>query len=217
MTRPWDDCVTWHLEQPQADGPDWALDPLTNDLILDHHLKSAHAEAELDYIEHLRRVSVREGEQITGRSFLPQWWTLVMNRFPLGAIVLPKPPFADVVTITYTDPDGAAQTMDSSPPSFQQVAPSGPHARKGYLLPLEGETWPTTLATPEAVRIRYKAGYPVGETEGAFAELPEDLMQARLIAIAEMHKQRSESVHISQSLALRRARSIFLRYQVREY
>lgn len=218
MTRPWDYCVTWHLEQPLADGPDISLDPLTNDMILNHHLRSAHAEAEVDYIEHLRRVSLREAEHITGRSLLPQWWTLVMNRFPVRAVVLPKPPFLDVVTVTYVDSAGVTQTLESSPPMFRTIVPSGPKARKGALVPLEGETWPDTRSdTPDAVRIRYKAGYPLGPGEGDPAQIPEDLLQARLLAIAEYHKQRSESVHISQSTALRRARNILLQYQVREY
>jgi uncharacterized phiE125 gp8 family phage protein len=206
----WDAGVRWYLQQSTADAPNPDDDPLTLEFILEHHLRSAHPEAEAPYAEHLRRVSLEEAERDTRRSCLPQWWTLVLDQFPAsGLIVLPRPPVLQVASITYLDSAGAAQVLTGSPAEFDVDLPSGPFAQKGQVRPLAGSTWPSVTPTSQAVRVRYQAGYP-----GTPASIPYEIQQGRLIAIAEMYKQRSESVHISQSTAMRPARRFWANYRV---
>jgi uncharacterized phiE125 gp8 family phage protein len=212
---PWDLGIRWHLEQAWDEGPEWSADPLSEDFVSQEHLRSAHPEAEGVYVAQLIRTSLQEAERITGRSILPQTWSLVLSAFPAGGIVIPRPPLLSVASITYLDPDGLPVVMASSPAEFRVVAPSGPQAAKGCVLPLEGESWPSTQVGPMAVTVRYTAGYPLGAD--GIAQVPYDITQGRLVSIAEMYKQRSESVHISQSVAMRTARSLYRAYTIQEY
>lgn len=205
----WDEGVRWHLEQAAADAPDYALDPLDLDFILTHSLKSAHPEAEATYVNHLRKVTLQEAERCTNRAILPQWWTLVMDRFPTSGILLPKPPLIQVESITWLDADGDSQVYTGSPAEYVVDAPSGPRARAGRVFPVSGAQWPAVSIGSGAVAVRFQAGYP-----GSPPAIPDEIQHARLISINEMHKQRSESVHISQSRALRTARLIYAGYKV---
>jgi hypothetical protein len=217
VSRPWDCGVRWHLEQALADMPNHTHDPLTADFILEHHLRSADPAAEADYIEHLRRVSLEEAEKVTRRALLPQSFEMVLSAFPAYRLVLPKPPLQAVEWIRYRTDAGIVELSGGSPTAFTVVAPSGLHARKGWVEPLTDEVWPTTSTAPDAVRVRFQAGYPLGTGANAVAQIPEGITRARLVAIHEMHKIRSESVHVSQSSALRSARSHLLGYRVHEY
>jgi uncharacterized phiE125 gp8 family phage protein len=204
----WDAGVTWFLTQAAADGPDYDTDPLALDFILEHHLRSAHPEAEMIYVDHLRRVSLQEAERITERALLPQWFELVLDRFPVGPIVLPRPPLIQVTSITYVDDSGATIVLSGSPEPFVVELPEGTRSCRARVSPLGGTTWPSIGApAPNAVRVRFQAGYP----GGAF---PDEINQGRLAAIAEMHKQRSESVHISQSAAMRVSNRYYKAYKV---
>jgi len=207
VTRPWDDGVRWHLEQSAADAPDLADDTLDLDFILSHHLKSAHPAAETTYVDHLRKVSLREAERQTGRSLLPQWWTMMLDQFPWGDIVLPRPPLLEVESITYLDSAEVETVLSpASPQSFLVDAPSGERAEKGRVMPMRGAAWPSVSPGSGAVAVRFRAGYLGG--------IPDEIQHGRLVAIAEMTKQRSESVHISQSAAMRTARRFFYGYKV---
>jgi uncharacterized phiE125 gp8 family phage protein len=210
---PWDEGVRWHLQQAFGDGPDYDDDPLSVDFILEHHLRSAHPEAEAAYVDHLRKVSLEEAERATGRSFLPQWWTLVLDVFPpSGVIELPRPPLIDVQSITYEDESGVDQVLSGSPLQFRVDHPSGPTATRAQLRPLSGSSWPSGSGAGGSVRVRFHTGYP-----GTPPAIPYEIQQGRLIAISEMHKQRSESVHISQSGAMRQARRFWAAYKVYGY
>lgn len=212
LTRPWDDGVCWFLEQLQA--PDLTKDPLLLEAVRDDHLRSPNGTAEDDYIAGLIVTSLRMAERVTNRSLLPTSLRLVMDRFP-SEIVLPHPPLTSVTDITYVDPDGVEQTLaGGSPEAFWMSAPLGPRAPKGRLQPLYGTSWPSTRCQPDAVRVTFTGGYPlIGTPE--VAEIPEDITHGRLLVIAELYKQRSESVHgIKSNSAFIRARDLWLGYRL---
>lgn len=211
----WDAGLTWHLEL--IEPPDLSLDPLTLAFVRDHHLRVTNGTAEDDYIERLIRTSYRMAERVTRRALLPQTWLQVVSGFPAaGEIVLQKGPVIEVEAISYVDEDGATQPIPGSPADYDVTIPSGPDAGKATVRPLYGESWPTVRSTREAVMVQFQAGYPLLEGESpAVADIPEDITHGRLLAIAEMYKQRSESVHaFNQNPALIRARDLWIGYRL---
>jgi hypothetical protein len=213
--RAWDDGIVWHLEQSADEGPDWRADPLTPAFVLEQHLKSAHPEAEQSYIDHLIKVSLRDAERVSRRSLLPQTWRLVLSGFPWGAIELPRPPTQEILSISFSGSTGLETWPGGSPALFQVTTPSGPYATRARVWPLDGTSWPATSTEARAVVVAFRAGYQV-DADG-ISTMPEDFTHARLLAIHEMHKQRSESVHIAQSTAIRTARSIYVGYRAYGY
>jgi uncharacterized phiE125 gp8 family phage protein len=214
----WDRGIRWRLDQ--VTGPDLEDDPLTLEVVRDDHLRCASVSGspasspEDAYIRRLMRVSYRAAEWFTGRSLLPQTWDLVMNRFPHWDIVLPRPPLRSITSVTYVDPDGVDRTMDISPATYETSAPSDPHAQHGKIWPVYGTVWPSTRCQPEAVAVRFIAGYPdVGSP--ALPDIPDDLTQGRLLLIAELYKQRSESVQsVARTQAFITARDLWAPYRV---
>lgn len=80
---------------------------------------------------------------------------------PAFTCKLPCPPVLSVVSVKYLDSDGEEQTLAS-----------GAYRLAGQYL-LSTDDWPTTTTAPDAVRIRYVAGY---ET------VPERARQAVILA-----------------------------------
>ena len=109
-------------------------------------------------------------ENQTGRQLLTATREVWLDAFPgLGAtgaaarIELPRPPLQSVVSVAYLDGDGALQAVDdgASPagPLYRVSAPAGAYARRGFVEPLVGQTWPLARTETGAVRIRYTCGY----------------------------------------------------------
>jgi uncharacterized phiE125 gp8 family phage protein len=98
-------------------------------------------------------VSIVEGE--TGRQLAESTIEAVFPRFPCNGepLRLPRPPLRSVVSLTYFDPAGVQQTLLNT---AYWVASS---FEPGQLVPASG-SWPDTHSTrPEAVVVRYTAGY----------------------------------------------------------
>lgn len=95
-------------------------------------------------------------EHLTGRAFVERTLEWSGAYFP-QRIELPSPPLLSVVSVTYTDSAGAAQTVDAA--DYEVDAVSTP----GYVRILSGETWPTVGNYVNPARVRYRAGYvPIG-------------------------------------------------------
>lgn len=98
-------------------------------------------------------VAARQGaEHLTGRALMPQTWELALDSFE-DEIRPPNPPLVSVTSVKYTDTAGAEQTLD---PSAYKVDDYSEPAR---LVPAYGTTWPAMRSEPNAVRVRYTAGY----------------------------------------------------------
>jgi len=100
-----------------------------------------------------------------------QWWggpSATRQR-----IELPHPPLQSVVSVKYIDSTGTEQSYSDggSPdaPFYQAKAPQGPYARRGYVEPIYGNTWPVARCEGGAVRIQYVSGY--GDTPDDVPEL----------------------------------------------
>ncbi len=109
-------------------------------------------------------------EEQTGRAILTQTHEVSCDRFPfVGAsgmyqrIELPRPPMQSVVSVKYIDADGVLQSYSDggSPdvPYWTTNFPVGQYARRGFVEPKFGNSWPTARLETGSVRIRYTCGY----------------------------------------------------------
>jgi uncharacterized phiE125 gp8 family phage protein len=78
-------------------------------------------------------------------------------------ITIPLPPLQQVVSVTYTDVNGAPQTLDPATYIVNKDAPSD-------LSLVSGASWPSAALTPGAVVVRFIAGY--GDKG---SDVPEDI------------------------------------------
>src|SRR4029077_18050283 len=95
------------------------------------------------------RAAAREyGETVTHRAFITQTWDDVRDGFPGSdeAIWLPRPPLISVTSVTYIDTAGATQTWSAS--LYTVIAPAGPKASPGAIVPNYGQIFPATLDVP---------------------------------------------------------------------
>ena len=160
--------------------------------------------ADLDLVGMMVRAARRVVENETARALLTQTWEYYLDAFPGGdfwslsrplgvrpyhreiftlphqlSIQVPKPPLQSVTWIKYTDPSGAQQTLD---PSLYTVDAVTEPAR---ILPVYGQWWPLTQAVPNAVVVRFVAGY--GDTAAA---VPEDLVNGLKMLLVHLYQNR---------------------------
>ena len=94
-------------------------------------------------------------EQATGRALISQTWDLNLDAFPTEIELAPVP-IVSVSSFTYTDTNGATQTLSSGPDYVLDT--TGDHG-PARIVPAYGKTWPETRDQINAVTIRFVAGY----------------------------------------------------------
>ncbi|QTH21993.1 phage gp6-like head-tail connector protein [Rhizorhabdus wittichii] len=95
-----------------------------------------------------------------------------------ASIDLPYPPIATIVSVKYIDAAGIEQTV-----------PSNDYVLAGRkLTPLPGKAWPSPRNQPEAVRIRYDAGYEV---------VPANIKSAILLMTGDQYRHRDSAPELS--------------------
>jgi uncharacterized phiE125 gp8 family phage protein len=125
------------------------------------------------------RASVASVEGYVERPLSPQAFTEWADRFPAcygERLTLSRDPVSSIVSVTYVDIDGAEQTLDAS--DYRNI---------------EGEPWsliapiaapfPQTEQRPDAVRVRYIAGYEAGQC-------PPELQSAVLLMLGHLYLNR---------------------------
>lgn len=137
--------------------------------------------SEDDLVEGLIRSARAHVEQLTGRALLTQTWDLYLDCFP-EQIDVPRPPLQAVTYIKYTDANGTLQTLASSEYTVDAKA------EPGRIVPAYGKSWPGTRYEPNAVQVRFVAGYGP-EASDVDAKAPE-LRQAIGVLVATMYEQR---------------------------
>lgn len=108
-------------------------------------------------------------EEQTGCQLLEATWEYWLEAAPSHAeIEIPHPPLIAVTQIASDDENGDEVVFDSD--NYEVIAPAGDPARRGRVVLVSGASWPTiTTCKPNALRIRYRAGY--GSAPGAVPEL----------------------------------------------
>jgi uncharacterized phiE125 gp8 family phage protein len=127
-------------------------------------------------------------ELTTQRQLIEATWDLKLEAFPCdGWIDIPKPPLIAVVSVTYVDTAGVAQTWAAS--NYLVSIPVGARCRRGRLTPAYGVSWPSTRAQMDAVTVRFKAGYGTQP-----ADVPKLLMRGLLLDIGTLYADREDLV-----------------------
>lgn len=117
------------------------------------------------------------------RALVTQTWDLTLDYFPsdwrhdYGAIVVPNPPLVSVAYVTYRDGEGTLQTLATT--GYRVLA-----GTPGRIVPESRTEWPSILEHPDAVHVRYVAGY------GAASAVPQALKQAILLLVGHFYENR---------------------------
>jgi len=190
MSRRWDAGVRWYtdLVAPPTEGTR-AVDLA---FVRDKHQRVFNDDIEDEWLEHAIIAATSQCEHFTRRALLPQTWAMVLDRFPACEIVLQKPPLLEVVSIVYIDADGAEQTLSAA--SYRVVKPAGPMCGRGQVEPLYNEQWPSARVQRDAVTVTFRAGYVQVGTSPEVVEIPIGLRHGIATRVAELYKQRSDSV-----------------------
>lgn len=119
----------------------------------------------------------------TGRQYLTASYSLRLRGWWQGALILPKPPFRSVSSISYIDTAGTTQTLAST--YYETFAPlKGP----GQITRLPFQVWPVHQSDREyPVIIAFSAGY------GTATDIPKRTRQAILMATAWFYDHRDPS------------------------
>lgn len=96
-------------------------------------------------------------EWFTQRAFITQTYDWKLSGFPTSDWEVPKAPLQSITSITYVDSNGAPQTWAAT--EYTVNAPAGEFARPGTLALGYGKSFPTARAIPQAVTVRFVAGY----------------------------------------------------------
>lgn len=124
-------------------------------------------------------------EENTDVCLLTTVWEITCDAFPAGAgpIVLPRWPLQGIVGVYYIDSAGDEQSIELADLSLR-IDDLG----RGRLSRVRWAAWPATLHTPDAVRIRFTAGWQTPE------DVPAVWTRAQLMLIAWWFEQREAGV-----------------------
>jgi uncharacterized phiE125 gp8 family phage protein len=145
------------------------------------HLRATDAEDALIGTLILAARQALDGRDgILGRALMEQTWELVLDAFPCPSIDIPLPPLKSVTSVKYIDADGVEQTLAEA--AYTVDADSEP----GRVVVVDA--WPPTKAVPNAVRIRFVAGYADATS------VPDGLKAAMLLHIGDLYVNRERGI-----------------------
>jgi len=134
-------------------------------------------------------------EVITARSMVSQEYEMGLGSFPHAGtvafwrdgIAFPLGPVAMVSSITYIDSDGMAQVLPDTEYNVDY------YTNAGYIYPAPGTYWPITQEVPNAVLIRFMAGYSAPSASPQDRQLPRRYRSAMLLMLAHLYENRSQT------------------------
>lgn len=151
------------------------------------------------YLSGLIVAARRQCETITHQTAMSTTFEMSLRCFPPdGVIEIPSPPLQSVESITYTDTDGAAQTLASS--EYVEKTDSMP----GAVLRAYGSVWPSTRRSGVArpVVVRYVAGYASRD------DVPQEFKQAMMLLIGHWWMVRESVAQVEFSEVPMSAKSL---------
>lgn len=118
-------------------------------------------------------------------SLVPSTWELYLDKFPVSGdyIWIQKSPVTDIVTLSYTSSAGVASTLTEGTDFVADYVSKPCRLYEAY-----SKTWPTARDIPNAVVIRFTAGYV------SAAAVPEVIKQAILMHAATMYENPADEV-----------------------
>jgi uncharacterized phiE125 gp8 family phage protein len=151
--------------------------PTTEPVTLDEvkiHLREESTDNDL-LIASLITSARERCEHSIGRSIMPQTWEKVIDYFPIIDISLMWPSLIEVLSIKYLDVVGDQQTLATD--QYRVDIDNEP----GKVTLSPGASWPSTYPVPNAVRVRYRAGYADA------ASVPEGIRSWIKLAVRAMY------------------------------
>ena len=130
-----------------------AVEPVTfSDLAAQLRLDTTDDSA---YVQQLGMVGREFIEQICNITVIATTFDVSFDYWgnPFRGLRLPKRPASSVVSVSYVDSNGTTQTLDSSKFDIRKTA------TYWYILPKWGTIFPITGFVPNAVTVRFTAGY----------------------------------------------------------
>lgn len=100
------------------------------------------------------KAATEAAEQFTGRAIMQQTWELTADAFP-SVLWLTRIPVASVASLKYIDGTGAQQTLSDTLYQLDNYD----DFTSACVTPAYGASWPDTRVAPNAVMVRYVAGY----------------------------------------------------------
>ena len=100
------------------------------------------------------------------------------------AIVIPRPPLQSITSVSYLDNDGNSQVIDSS--DYDVDTNSEP----SRIVPRPEFAWPVPGIFPNAVTVRFMAGY------GDASSVPEEIKLAIKFLVHHWYENRSETTNV---------------------
>lgn len=137
--------------------------------------------------------------EMSGWGFGPQHiYMRPIPNGPTGQIEIPLAPLVSVTSVKYMDGAGDEQTLDED----QYITvPRG--WEPGIVQPIYGGTWPTSsYSRPDAIRVRFVAGYASVVNGGLSGTIPRNIIQCMLKAIGSAYENRDQAVdmYVDQTL-----------------
>ena len=120
---------------------------------LKDHLRITHDDEDSTLETYLKAATRYAESTLCWRAFVEQTLELTLDSFK-DEIRLSRPPLKEVESVKYFDKDNDEQTVDTD------VYIVDSDSEPGRVVKANGEAWPTDLYQVNAVKIRYKAGYP---------------------------------------------------------
>lgn len=112
------------------------------------------------------------------RALMPQTWMLRFDCFSSHEIRIPRPPLTSITSVKYYDTADVLTTLSAS--LYQVDTDSEP----GRLVPVLGQSWPSTYARLNAVEIEYIAGYADANS------VPDTLKEVILMKVDHKYEHR---------------------------
>lgn len=149
-------------------------------------MRAEFSSAEEDVIEAMITAARQWCENYLGRAIGVQTLELRIDGFPPDNGPIPlRPPYIDIVSIKYLDPDQVETTMDEADFVVSDAEPA-------TIVPVD--SWPETFDCADSVRVRYQAGYSNGESPRLSEDPPKTIRTAMLMLVADMFANREAQV-----------------------
>jgi uncharacterized phiE125 gp8 family phage protein len=147
------------------------------------HLRIATTNTREDTIVTRLIVAARQRcESELGRALVTQTHDLFLDAWPAdGEIRVPMPPLASVTHVKYYDSTETLATLDAGDYTVHTGTP-------GRIALAYESTWPSLYLRPDAIQVRFVAGY------GAASTVPDAIKAAMLLIIGDLYKFRESGV-----------------------
>ncbi len=135
-----------------------------------------------DHVADLCGAAHRKIERELGYPILLQTRETHLSKFPCGSIWLGGGDSPSILSIRYRDSQNVVQTLDPSRYSLDAVS------RVAQVYPAPSATWPSTVNTPSAVVVEWRAGWEKP------SDVPEDLIHAMKLLVGHWDQNREAVV-----------------------